>query len=113
MSRDARLVSRVGGTDFEFRLGWGQLVALQEACDAGPFVILDRLGARQWKADDVSVVLLLGLVGAGMTHVEALRIVESWLADESGRLPVENAALAYAVLGAALVGAPDEPLGKP
>lgn len=111
MSRDARLTTRVGSTDFEFRLGWGQLIALQEARDAGPFVLLSRLGDGTWRTDDVAATLVLGLVGAGRTHGEAIAVVEGWLSAEA-RLPTENASLAYAVLSAGLIGAPDEPLGK-
>lgn len=113
MSRDARLVTKVDAADVEFRLGWGQLVALQEARDAGPFVILSRLSDGTWRTDDIAVTLVFGLVGAGRTHADALAVVEGWLADEGGRLPTENAGLAYAVLSAGLVGAPDEPPGKP
>jgi hypothetical protein len=106
------LVTKVAGVDVEFRLGWGQLVTLQETCDAGPFVILNRLADGSWKTDDIAATLVLGLVGAGRTHMEALGIVEGWLDEKNGRLPVENLTLAQAVLGASLVGAPDEPLGK-
>lgn len=113
MSRDARLVTKVGDADIEFRLGWGQLVALQEARDAGPFVILSRLSDGTWRTDDIAATLVLGLVGVGRTHADALALVEGWLSDEGGRLPAENASLAYAVLSAGLIGAPDETLGKP
>lgn len=113
MSRDARLVTKVGDADIEFRLGWGQLVALQEARDAGPFVILSRLGDGTWQTDDVTATLVLGLVGGGRTYADAVVIVTAWVADEGGRVPAENASLAYAVLSAGLIGAPDEPPGKP
>lgn len=109
MSRDGRLITKVAGADVEFRLAWGQIVELQEARDAGPFVVLGRLEDKTWKPDDVSVVLVLGLVGAGLPYADALATVEGWLAD---RLPAENAVLAHAVLLAGLVGAPDEPVGK-
>lgn len=110
MSRAGRIIVRVAEADYEFRLGWGEIVELQETRDAGPFVIHARLVDGSWKTDDIAVTLILGLVGAGKSRVDALSVVEGWL---ESRLPAENAVLARAVLNAGLVGAPDEPLGKP
>lgn len=47
MSRDASIELDFAGEKRRFRLGIGQLVDLQEVCDSGPYVILDRLRTRE------------------------------------------------------------------
>lgn len=49
-----------------FRLGIGELRAIEQKCDAGCAVVLMRLLSSSWKVDDVYQPIRLGLVGAGM-----------------------------------------------
>jgi hypothetical protein len=95
--------------DYSFRLAWGELVQLQEACDAGPLVILSRLGGGSWKVQEIAAVIRLGLIGGGTAPADALRLTRDYV---EARPPMENTSLAYAVLGAALQGVPDEPPGE-
>jgi len=62
-----------------FRLGIGELRAIEQKSEAGCAVILMRLLSTQWKIDDVVGVLRLGLIGAGMHEREAQKRVEAAL----------------------------------
>jgi len=94
---------------YHFRLAWGELAKLQEACDAGPFVILDRLHSKACKIEDISNVLRLGLIGGGMAPVEALKKARAYV---EARPPAENLLYAIAVLSAGCYGAPEEQIEK-
>lgn len=109
MSRDARIELDFADGTFSFRLGWGELATLQEECDAGPYVILHRLHSHQWRVRDISNVIRLGLVGAGMPPADALRKVRSYVEKYP---PLESHPFALAILSAGLLGAPDEPAGE-
>jgi hypothetical protein len=107
--RDARLTLDWADGTYTFRLAWGELAELQEQCNAGPYVILDRLYTRQWRIEDVSNVIRLGLIGGGMEPVKALKLVRSYV---EARPPMENVLFATGILSAGLMGAPDEPAGE-
>lgn len=109
MSRDASVTLDWADGTFPFRLGWGELAKLQEACDAGPFVILDRLGSGACKIEDISNVIRLGLIGGGMEPVPALKKVREYV---EGRPPAESRLTAIAVLSAGVYGAPEEDIEK-
>jgi len=109
LSRDASVTFDWADGTFQFRLGWGEIAKLQEACDAGPFVILDRLNAKACKIEDISNVLRLGLVGGGLTPVEALKKTRAYV---EARPPAENLLPAIAVLSAGCYGAPEEGIEK-
>ncbi len=83
---------------------------LQDACDAGPQFVLNRLFDGSWKDHDLREPIIQGLVGAGMGQRDAQDLVEKWIDPEPKRqfIPV-----AQAVLMAWLVGAEDEALEKP
>lgn len=109
MSRDAAVTDDFGDGTYTFRLGWGELETLQESCDAGPYVVLDRLLTGRWHIEDIAETIRLGLIGGGATPAQALFMVRTYV---KARPPVENLALAQRVLGAAVVGAPEESVGK-
>lgn len=109
MSRDASIVLDWADGTYAFRLAWGELEKLQEACDAGPYVVLNRLIDGSWRVSDISAVIRLGLIGGGMVPADALKKVRSYVED---RPPMESITIAQAVLSAAIVGAPDEEVGK-
>lgn len=109
MSRDASITLDWADGTFTFRLAWGELRQLQESCDAGPNVILHRLQSGEWLVDDISSVIRLGLIGGGMSPVDALKKVRSYV---EARPPLENLIIAQVVLAAAVAGAPDESVKK-
>lgn len=109
MSATAAITLAWGDGEHTFRLAIGQLRELQEKCNAGPFEIADRLETKRWRIDDLREVLRLGLIGGGKAPAEALTLVRRYV-DE--RPFAENVYPAYSVLLAALVGAPDDPVGK-
>lgn len=109
MSRSAEVTLAWADGDYTFRLAWGQLSQLQEACDAGPFVVLQRLTSGQWKVGDISHTIRLGLIGGGTEPAKALSMVRDYV---ESRPPMENVMLARGILGIALQGAPDEKPGE-
>lgn len=110
MSRSAKTppLDWADGT-YEFALRWGELSELQDICKAGPFVVLARLSAGQWLIEDISAVIRLGLIGAGVEPQKALKLVQTYV---EARPPMENASFAQGILNVALMGAPDEPPGE-
>lgn len=109
MSRDARIDLDWADGTYAFRLAWGQLAELQEACNAGPYVVLGRVHDGSWRIEDISNVLRLGLIGGGMKPDDARKKVRTYVED---RPPLENLPYARAVLSAGLMGVADEPLGE-
>jgi hypothetical protein len=107
--RDARIELDWADGTYPFRLPWGQLAELQEKCDAGPYVILQRLHNGTWRIEDIANVIRLGLIGGGMPPAEALKKTRAYVEE---RPPMENVVPAQAILGIALMGAPDEPSGE-
>jgi hypothetical protein len=109
MSRDGSISLTWGDGEHRFRLAIGQLRELQEKCDAGPAEIAGRLTDGRWRVNDVREAVRLGLIGGGMVPAEAYRLTARYV-DE--RPLLESVPVAQAVLMAALVGAPEEPVGK-
>jgi hypothetical protein len=109
MSRDGSCEIAFNGRRTMFKLAWRELMKIQEACDAGPYVVLDRLLSGRWRLQDISEVIKWGLIGAGMPQADALKLVES---EVEGRRPLENLIIAQTILGTGLVGAPEEDVGK-
>lgn len=125
MSRSGEIALEFGGEERTFRLALGQWRKVQEKCDAGPGELLSRLGpayvARQqglnfnqmlangylgaWRIDDVREPILQGLLGGGMDAKVALDLVKDWI-DE--RPLFEAVGVAYQVVLASVIGAPDE-----
>jgi hypothetical protein len=109
MSRDAKIELDWADDTYSFRLGWGQLAELQEKTDAGPYVVLHRLHSHQWRIEDITNVIRLGLIGGGMKSEDALKKVRMHV---EMRPPLENHQFALAILTAGLLGAPEEPVGE-
>lgn len=110
MSRDGSVTLPFADGPKTFRLAWGELIKLQEACNAGPYIIYRRLMTGGWNVQDISSTIRLGLIGGGMTPEQALKFVRDYV---ESRPPLESVALAQGVLGIALQGAPDEKPGEP
>lgn len=109
MSADGSVTLAWGDGEHKFRLPIGGLRELQQKCDAGAIEVMDRLRDRRWRVDDVRETLRLGLIGGGMTPVDALILVKRYVDD---RPIMESVPTAFAVLMAALIGVPDDPVGK-
>lgn len=94
---------------YPFCLPLAQLEELQTHCDAGPLVIAQRLEHGLWTSKEVYQTLRLGLIGGGMSPIEALRKTKLYVLDRPWG---ENALPALAVINAVIFGKPDEPVGK-
>ncbi len=109
MSRDGSCELAFNGQMTPFKLSWRELTKIQEACDAGPYLVLDRLLTGRWRLQDISEVIKWGLIGAGMDQQAAIKLV---ISEVEGRRPLENLVIAQTVLGAGVVGSPEEDVGK-
>jgi len=103
---EAKVIPWVGG-EHPFYLYLGEIRALQVATDAGPEELLLRLRSGQWRVDDLTQTLRLGLIGGGMDKVEAQRLVAS-LMDQHPLLALKPTAIEIMlhVLSGPEVGAP-------
>lgn len=109
MSRDGSITLNWADGERSFRLRWRELILLQEACDAGPQVVLNRLQTGHWRMNDIRDTVRLGLIGGGATPEAALKLVQDYV---EARPPVENVMFAVGILAAGLMGAPDEEPGE-
>lgn len=67
------------GGEHSFRLGIGELRAIEQRSDAGCAVVMMRLLSSQWKIDDVIGPIRLGLIGGGMEERLAQKAIEAAL----------------------------------
>ena len=97
-----------GGED-DFLLRYGEIEILQDKCDAGPEFIFNALAGRTYLQAFAFETLRLGLIGAGMDMDAARRKVQK-ARDE---YPIRDFIVpAMNVLGAAVVGYKDDPVGE-
>lgn len=82
---------------------------LEEKCGVGVAELFQRMRDNRWRLNDVREVLRLGLIGGGMEPLPALKLVERYC-DE--RPWTESVRPAMLVLMAAMVGVPEDPVGK-
>lgn len=119
-----------GAEEYAFDLGLDQWRRIQDRCNAGPGEIYRRLivvamALQQgltlaqaaamgmigdWRIDDMREVLLQGLIGGGLTEIEAGPIIRR-LVDGDRDFKV-NLALAYAVAKHGLRDFEDAPPGE-
>ena len=97
-----------GDGEHRFALPLAQLEELQEKCDAGPLVVFGRLTAGTWLTGDVYQTLRLSLIGGGMAPAAALALCRRYVLE---RPWLESVPVAATVLGVAVNGRPQEPLG--
>lgn len=83
---------------------------LQEACDAGPWAILERLQMRQCYIGDIANTLRCGLIGGGTEPAKAVTLIREYVEK---RPPAESLLHAVAILQIGLHGSPDETVGEP
>ncbi|GGD30736.1 gene transfer agent family protein [Aureimonas glaciei] len=109
MSRRADITLACWDGEHNFRLRIGELITLQEKCDAGPYHVARRLGDGTWMVGDIRETLRLGLIGAGVAQEDARRLIEQHV----DRVPlIDNVLNAQSVILAAVMGAPEERLGE-
>ncbi|WP_407799700.1 gene transfer agent family protein, partial [Staphylococcus aureus] len=77
--RDATVTFDWADGTYRFSLKWGQLAELQDKCDAGPYVVLQRLHSGEWRIEDVSNIIRLGLIGGGMEPAPALKLTRAYV----------------------------------
>lgn len=116
MSRSAAITRDFGDGEHIFRLGYGELMELQESLDAGPWFIMSQFAAltttflsNPGAVKDMSVkmpreIIRIGLIGGGAKPVDAVKLVRTYVEQ---RPPDESLGLAMEILRAALSGAPD------
>lgn len=114
-NRDASITLPWADSTYRFRLGWGELIELQEKLDAGPNFILTEMWHGRWKVEYISEIIRLGLIGGAtkndkddsydVTPTKALTLVERYV---KSRPPMENLSIAQAILAISLQGAPEE-----
>lgn len=109
MSADAKITLQWGEGETVFRLAIGELRELQAKLDAGPQALWTRLMDGSWKVDDLVETIRLALIGGGTSPADARRLVDYYVI---GRPLLESRSTAIAVLGAALIGVQDDPVGK-
>lgn len=110
MSRAAEVRLDFAGEERLFRLGIGQLRALDEACDCGPMELLTRFSSGSWRINDLRQTLFEGLKGGGLADGEATKLIRATI--DVGPLQ-QYVPLAYSVALAAVVGVEGEDLGEP
>ncbi|TDW21072.1 tail tube GTA-gp10-like protein [Rhizobium azibense] len=98
------------GGEHEFRLGIGELRALQSATGVGPLFLLGRITGSQWFVDDIVDTVRLGLIGGGMKPEDAKKLVDRVFGENTPSL-YRNMLLATRVLRDAVMGEPLDPVG--
>lgn len=104
-NRNATVELAFADGTYTFRLAWGGLEKVQEACDAGPYVVFERLSFGQWKTNDIREVIRQGLLGGGNDAATVRRLIRDYVEE---RPPLEVLPVAKAVMAAALIGAREE-----
>jgi hypothetical protein len=117
MSGDGSISLVWGDGENKFRFGIGQWRELQEKINArrlaiglqpiGPMTLLTSLRANDAWPDDLRDILRIGLVGGGLPIKEAHNKLVTYFDNTP---PYAHNIAAFAVLSAALIGVPDDPV---
>jgi hypothetical protein len=107
--RNARFTAEFADGTYDFCMNYGAIRMLQESRDMGPLFIFGLLESGAWRVEDIREIIRCGLIGGGMAPARAVKLVQMYVEE---RPPMENMALAKRVLGAGLIGAPEEGLGE-
>lgn len=100
------------GGEHPFRLGIGELRALQQATGVGPLFLMGRIVGSQWLVDDIIETIRLGLIGGkSVTELEAKRLVDKVFCGEDSSPIYKHSLLATRILRDAVMGEPDDPVG--
>lgn len=101
-----------GGEDDFCAAKIGTQLAIEERCDAGLGAIYQRLTNGTWKVYDISEVIRLSLIGAGMSAEAAKKKVDVHVHENPNGL-APSLVLAVQIIQTALIGGQqDDPVGK-
>lgn len=112
--RDAKIDLDFADGHYDFKLGWKELISLQERLEMGPYMIQKRLLLGEWRIQDLAEVIRWGLIGGGLTAPEATKLVRLYVERQPpmsappGEIEKSSLGVASAVIAAALIGAPEE-----
>lgn len=98
------------GGEHAFRLGIAELETIQQKTDCGPEHVLLALNSGTWHVTHLVEIIRCGLIGGGMNHVEALKLVRKTFELHpliAFKVPCQE------ILSAALFGPPEDPVGEP
>ncbi|MGM5018726.1 gene transfer agent family protein [Tardiphaga sp. 367_B4_N1_1] len=109
MSRNGACELVWAGDSRTFRLGIGELLALQDKLDAGPADIANRLRNGTWRVQDVQETFRISLIGAGEDPKKAKALVEEYICP--GRI-LSHVMMAWAIIINAIQGDENDPVGK-
>jgi len=87
----------------------GQALELQDKCGAGVGTIMNRLLTGSFMFNDFRETIRLGLIGGGMEPSAALTLTKRYVDERPWR---ESVLVATAIISSAMVGVPDEKVGK-
>jgi hypothetical protein len=91
------------------RLALAQLEGLQSKLDAGPEFLLNRIRLGQWRAADLFEVIRWGLIGGGMDHIDAEKLMKR-IFDQHPLASFKSPALE--VLSHSVFGPVDDTVGE-
>lgn len=99
------VILEYAGAERRFRLGWGQVMDLEEACGKVAIgALYKRLHAWDFRAGDIYQIVRLALIGGGLDAREAKKLV----AERFDILPLsDHVNIALQVIGAMMDGAPE------
>lgn len=90
----------------------GDILALEEKCNAGIATIIKRLRSEDYYVNDIRETIRLALIGGGMSPDKALTAVKLHVDGHPDGLSA-SVLLAQVILMAVMVGVPGDELGKP
>lgn len=111
MSRHGEVTLAWGDGDYTFRLGYGELMALQKACDGGPDWLAYQIRSINHRVEYSREAIRLGLIGGGMKQNEALDKVRKFFENQMEDYD-NNRLIAWAIIEAALRGVDGKTVGK-
>lgn len=118
MSRHGDIALPWGDGEYKFRVGVKEARQIEEICDVGIKRIYNTLchydaaanpHGDNWRVWHIRETVRIALIGGGVTQAEALSLITKFF---DSRPLAENAIIALIILKTALVGAPDEQVGK-
>lgn len=104
MNTSAEVVLKWADGEYKFALKLKQIEELQRNCDAGLGVIGKRMFSGDYRVEDVTETIRLGLIGGGTDAVKAKQLVETYAlplirGNESSSLKVAQAVIAVVWFG--------------
>lgn len=105
----AKIALRWGDGVHDFRLGIAEWQMIDSKCDVGPQELYKRFTLGIWKVAELRETMRCALIGGGLKPIEASKLVEQYI---DGRPLMESINHAIAIIGVAILGPQDDPVGK-